>query len=291
MEVTEVTTEGRLWAAHNHRHHPRPGDLPPVWGPIGPSDIEGPSPATAPELAGDTFIFWSASGTVNGGSVSTQPILIGTDIPTFPPGRGTSGTLTAWYLGPGGGNGGDALIFDAFSETAGDWLDWDDTNQPFTVSPAAARGAGDDDDTASTAGAKGLVTVTAADPFPGAPLLAFDHWLTIGAGTAIGAGGPAEVTQEPNTSGLAFAVYRQVTPAKPPSGPRFVPQWWEMGDPARALLVMLAQQSELTRSSTLLDLSASVTDRATRDTIQQALLGSVQNLAQVQLESLKSQGD
>jgi hypothetical protein len=63
-----------------------------------------------------------------------------------------------------------------------------------------------------------------------------------------------------------------------------------MGDPARALLAMLAQQSELTRSSTLLDLSASVTDRATRVAVQQALLGSVQNMAQTQLESLKAQG-
>jgi hypothetical protein len=78
--------------------------------------------------------------------VSTERTLSGTDIPIFPPGPGTSGTLTAWYVGPGGGVGGNALIFDAFSETAGDWLDWDDTNQPFTVSPAAARGAGDDDD-------------------------------------------------------------------------------------------------------------------------------------------------
>jgi hypothetical protein len=287
--MTEVTTAGMLWEAHHHRHHPRPGDLPYVWGPVGPSEIRGPLPGTALDEAGDTFIFWSASGTVNGGGVSTQRMLSGSDIPIFPPGAGTSGTLTAWYLGPGVGNG-DALIFDAFSEAAGDWLDWDDTNQPFTVSPGTARGAGDDDDTASTAGAKGLVTVTAADPFPGAPLLAFDHWLTIGAGTAIGAGAPTDVTQEPNTSGLAFAIYRQATPAKPPPGPRFRPQWWEMGDPARELLAVLAQQSDLTRSSTLLDLSASVTDRATRVTVQEALLGSVQNMAQMQLESLKSEG-
>src|ERR1700733_5298014 len=123
MGMTEVTTAGRLWQAQNHRPPPRPADLPDVWPPIGPSDIEGPLPATALDPVGDdTFIFWSASGTVNGGGVSMQRMLSGADIPVSPPGPGSSGTLTAWYVGPGVGPGGDALIFDAFSETDGDWL-------------------------------------------------------------------------------------------------------------------------------------------------------------------------
>jgi hypothetical protein len=288
--MTEVVTSGRLWTAHNHRHHPRPGDVPYVWGPIGPTNIVGSEPATAPDPVDvDHFEFWSASGTTDGGTVYPvgQRMLSDPGAPAFPSDGTTPGTVTAWYFGPGGENGRPGLIFDAFSEASGDWLDWDgDTIQPFTVTPTSARGAGDDDDEAFTDGANAPVSVTAADPFPGNPLLVFDHWLAIGDGTLPGAS-TNEITQQPNTSGFAFAIYRAVTPQSPPGPPQFVPQPWRMGDPALVIRTLLAQQSELTRTSTLFDAIVTLTDGATRIAVGEALLGSIVSMAQAQMEDLK----
>lgn len=59
--------------------------------------------------------------------------------------------MIGWYLRTGGpGNGGPpGLVFDAFNASADDWLDWDPTNDPFTVT-SGDRLAGPDDDEAVT---------------------------------------------------------------------------------------------------------------------------------------------
>src|SRR6266567_847418 len=173
-----VTSGAQTWAAHTHRNHHGAGA---VWlfGPDGPSNVTGPDPVTAPDQIGNyDFLFWSAGGAEGGGLAYPPGELTPTSpVPAFPAGT-DPGSLIAWYLQQGNGNGGPGLIFDAFSETAGDWIDWDHTNDPFTVTSGTRGAPPDNDDTVSTNDGPG--TVLAAHFFPGTDLF-FDKWLLFSA--------------------------------------------------------------------------------------------------------------
>jgi hypothetical protein len=167
--------------------------------------IEEMMTATEPLVAGNglaDFLFWSVTNSTAGSFV--YPAHERMVDPHFPPGDDAA-TLTAWYIGRGGnGPGRPALIFDAFGEDIGDWLDWGDPFDPFTVDPAARRGVGDDDDVASTD--LSAVTLTAANPWPGDPLLVFDRWLVIGDGVPPLSN---ELTEAQGWTGYAFALYKR----------------------------------------------------------------------------------
>jgi hypothetical protein len=281
--MSTLTTGGRLWSPHRHRHHPTPTQQPYLFGPA--SEIaEGSATNTAPsEVEGEQFLFWSVAGALSANGVQPPGQLTLSPVPIFAPGP-APGLETAWYIAPGIGNGRPGLIFDAFSETAGDWLDWDDTDDPFSVTPSAARGTAVDvdDDVAYTDG-KDQVTVTAAASWPGNSLVVFDTWLVVDSGAAIGAASN-ELLPPPQSGGYAFAIYRDLTPTGPPSNPQFIPQSWRMGDPA-LLVEYLRRQSELTRNAMLVEISSTITDAATRLSVQETLLKQTIATAQKQLDN------
>jgi hypothetical protein len=197
--------------------------------------------------------------------------------------------VIAWYQTPGGGGQPPerpGLEFDAILETAGNWIDWDATNDPFTVSRGSRGPQPDGDDTAYTDADEAVVT--AALHFPGTfPPYEFDQWLVFGGNTQVT--GLAEVSQALNTSGTAFAVYRRPGLGRPPRGPvAYDPWWWLKNSPVEfveGLRAVLSAQSEVGQLATLLDASAAVTDEATRATVQRALYESLIKTAEGQISA------
>lgn len=92
--------------------------------------------------------------------------------PSFPVGE-DPGSVIARYIGTGNGPPGPPnLIFDAFSATADHWLDWDSTNDPFTVASGDRQpGPGADDEAVTSSGP---AVVTALGHFPRTGLV-FEH--------------------------------------------------------------------------------------------------------------------
>ncbi len=281
--MSSLTSGGRLWSPHRHRHHPTAAEQPYIFGPAG-EIAEGLATNTAPsEVAGDRFLFWSVAGALSGSGVQPPGQLTLNPVPVFAPGP-APGLETAWYIAPGTNGGRPGLIFDAFSETAGDWIDWDGSDDPFSVTPSVARGTAVDvdDDVAYTDG-KDQVTVTATVSWPSNSLVAFDRWVVVDSGAGIAAASN-ELLPPPQSGGYAFAIYRDLTATGPPSNPPFIPQSWRMGDPA-LLVEYLRRQSELTRNAMLVEISSTITDAATRLSVQETLLKQTIVTAQKQLDN------
>lgn len=283
-----VTTGAETWTPHTHRHHA--GGSAWIFGPDGPFPVTGPFPpfAAAPAIGDLQFLFWDAAGAQGGGEAypafDTAPM----PPPVFPAGS-APGSVIAWYRAVGGTGqppGRPGLEFDAILETAGNWLDWDATNDPFTVSRGSRGPQPDGDDTAYTDGDEAVVT--AALHFPGTfPPYEFDQWLVFGANTHVTA--HDEVTQDRNTTGTAFAVYRRPGLAKPPRGPvAYDPFWWLKNSPVElveAVRALLAAQSEVGQIATLLDAVSAMTDEAASAAVQRALYESLMKAAERGLSS------
>jgi hypothetical protein len=282
-----VTSGAKTWTAHTHRNHHGGGS---TWlfGPEGPSNVTGPDPFTAPSQFGSySFLFCSAAGAEGGGLAYPPGELTPTSpVPSFPAGD-DPGSVIAWYVAIGNGNGGPALFFDAFSETAGDWIDWDHSNDPFTVTSGTRGAPPDDDDTVSTNNGPG--TVTAAHFFPGTDLV-FDQWLLFSADAHTGGTGNEQVTEDQGKSGVAVAVYRE--PGSPGwrLGRQYVaydPFWWLKNSPVEVERTILGLQSEATQISSLIDLSSAVSDQRIRALVQRGMYESLISIANRQLGAQK----
>jgi len=262
-----------------------------VWlfGPDGPSNVTGPDPVTAPAQIGDYhFLFWSAGG-AQGGGLAYPPgeLTPSAPVPAFPAGT-DPGSLIAWYLEQGNGNGGPALIFDAFSETAGDWIDWDHTNDPFTVTSGTRGAPPDTDDTVSTSDGPG--TVLAAHFFPSSNLF-FDKWLVFSGSAHVSLSDQEQVTQDQGTTGVAVAVYREPDKSHgrlPGQYYAYDPWWWLKNSPVEISQTILSQQSELTQIATLIDLSSAISNQRTRAMVQRGMYETLISTANRQLGAQKT---
>lgn len=284
-----VTSGAQTWTAHTHRNH-HGGGTTWLFGPEGPSNVTGPDPFTAASEIGDyRFLFCSAAGAEGGGLAYPPGELTPTSpVPSFPAGT-DPGSLIAWYLGAGDGPGGPALYFDAFSETAGDWIDWDHSNDPFTVTGGTRGAPPDDDDTVYTNNGPG--TVVAAHFFPGSDLV-FDRWLVFSANAHVGGTDHDQVTEDQSQSGVAVAVYRE--PDRPGwrLGRQYVaydPWWWLKNSPVEVERTILSQQSEATQIASLIDLSSAVSNQRNRALVQRGMYESLIAIANKQLGAQKGQ--
>ena len=281
--MSMVTSGAETWTAHTHRHHA--GGTTWLFGPEGPASINGQDPVQAQAQIGTAdFLFWNAAGAQGGGLAYPAGQLIPSPTPVFPAGT-DPGSVIAWYVEPGGnGNGGPGLFFDALLETAGNWIDWDATNDPFTIT-RGVRGAGPDgDDFASTGNDEAVVT--ASDLFPGTnPPLVFDQWLVFGDQLSVSA--HAEVTLQRGNSGTAFAIYRRPGTTRPkfPHEELYDPWWWLKNSPVESVQELLGAQSEVSQIATLIDFSAAISDARTRVALQRGLYEALVSTAQRQLNA------
>ena len=154
--------------------------------------------ATAAELEGLRFVFWSASDGIGGAVTTTSSIdqQVG-DSPL---------TLTAWYypVGGDGGPGDSGYLIDAFSATLNDFVD--DDFVTVTSDPSLTS-------TANVAGwvpTKAAQVLTAYGSVHGGQV--FQSWL----GAASATGATASLAQ--GASGLAIAAYRAQQIAIPRPG-------------------------------------------------------------------------
>ena len=277
--MSMVTTEWATWGPHSHRHHAASEVA--LVGPEGPSNVTGSDPLSAPpSIGGAQFLFWSVAG-ADGGD-TTYPHGDLTPSPSFPTGT-DPGSATAWYIQTGGnGQGPPGLIFDAFLETTGSWIDWDSTNDPFTVTQGTRGAPPDDDDEAYTEG--GDAIVDADDAFPGSGYI-FDKWLLIGDSAQLFGSGPRQVTERQGTRGVAIAVYRE---SKVRVNRVAGPVWWrDEGDPASRVRQYLQHETELGQIASLIDFSSVISDTTTRARLQQGMYESLISSAQRQLNELK----
>jgi hypothetical protein len=86
--MSTLTTGGRLWSPHRHRHHPTPTQQPYLFGPA--SEIaEGSATNTAPsEVEGEQFLFWSVAGALSANGVQPPGQLTLSPVPIFRAGSG-----------------------------------------------------------------------------------------------------------------------------------------------------------------------------------------------------------
>ena len=185
-----VINAKRIGSPAGHHRQPRTGPTSSTL--IGGATTEATSGsfihATASELAGLRFVFWSASDGIGGATVTTPTIdqQVG-DHPL---------TLTAWYY-PSGGDGGQGdsgYLIDAFSATLNDFVDDDFvvvTSDPSLTSTANVAGW------VPTAHTEQL---TAYASIHGGQV--FEQW--VGDPDAVG----AIATLGEGTSGVAIATYR-----------------------------------------------------------------------------------
>ena len=272
--MSQVTTGAETWAAHTHRHHAAAAAW--IFGPAGPTDTTGPFPVVAaPTIGAADFLFWNAAGAQGGGLAYPAGQLTPSPTPVFPAGS-EAGSVIAWYAAHGGPNGGrPGLVVDALLETAGNWIDWDATNDPFTVTRGSRGPQPDNDDTVYTDGDEAVVT--AAEAFPGTfPAANFDQWLVFG--------GNIQVSH-------AFAVYRRPGRFKIPwVPPNYDPWWWLKNSPVEFVAnvrEILAAQPEVSQIATLLDISSAISDRELRAAVQRSMYESLITSAQRQLEAGK----
>lgn len=278
--MAQVTSGAETWVPHTHRHH-HSGGTEWLWGPDGPANVSGLDPQSAPSQIGDyEFLFWAASGTTDGdvtytaGETSVHP--------TFP-GTADPGSVIAWYADRGDGPPGPPnLLFDAFNASADDWLDWDSTNDPFTVTSGDRQAGPDDDDEAVTTDAPAVVT--ALPHFPGTGL-AFDHWLVFDSSHQHVVGG--QVTQDVDTGGYAVAVYLDPTrqPHKIPNvnDRLYDPWWWLKNSPVEGVQQLIKEQGEAAQITTLIDASQAITSRHARAQVQHGLYEALISVAREQL--------
>jgi len=137
------------------------------------------------------LIFWSVTNGVTGSIYPAGPL----------PGQTAddSGlTITAWYLPTGGiGNGGTAIIDDAFSAVLGNFID--DTFVTVTSDPSLT----------SQANVVGIVPTAKAETLKANPSVAstgepFSKWMSFGAGTAVG----DTINVPAGAVGMAIALYQ-----------------------------------------------------------------------------------
>ncbi len=144
--------------------------------------------ATAAELAGLRFVFWSASDGIGGGVTTTTTVdqQVG-DSPL---------TLTAWYYPVGGidGPGDSGYLIDAFSATLNDFVD--DDFVTVTSDPSLTSAA----NVAGWVPTKQAEVLTAFGSIHGGQV--FQTWV----GDAPATGATASLAQ--GASGLAIATYR-----------------------------------------------------------------------------------
>jgi hypothetical protein len=281
--MSMVTTGAETWAAHTHRHHA--GGTAWIFGPEGPTQTTGPDPVTAmPTIGSAQFLFWNAAGAQGGGLAYPAGELTPTPTPVFPAGT-DPGSVIAWYVETGGPpNGGPpGLYFDALLETEGNWIDWDATNDPFTVGNGVRGPQPDDDDEAYTD--TGAAAVSAQQFFPGTGLI-FDQWLVFGDHTHVSPTDRWTVTQDSDTSGIAFAVYKHPSAVHVPRTPVEGPvRWFDRGDPAPRIQQILREQSELGQIASLIDYSAVIADAHTRSLVQHGMYEALIATAQAQLNA------
>jgi hypothetical protein len=195
--MSQLTTAYRHWTPHKHRNHHagRVGEEVPGIAPM--VTVATWQEAQAPQPPNEQFLFWSVTGNTVGQRYSASTSASA----AFPPGTAPA-TMTAWYeplrVGPVGGPG---VRVDAFSLATGDFLDWGNGWDPFTVDPARKR----DDDKVDTSAGSASVTAEGAWGGPGHPLR-FETWLTFRFAPA------AEVAAQElllcsDQSGVAFALY------------------------------------------------------------------------------------
>jgi hypothetical protein len=280
--MAQVTSGAETWVPHTHRHH-HSGGTEWLFGPEGPATVSGTDPQSAASQIGDyKFLFWAASGTTTGdltydaGVTSVQPVF---------PGTGDPGSVIAWYIDQGGSNGGPpGLVFDAFSATADDWLDWDGTNDPFTVTSGDRQPGPDDDDEAVTSNAPAVVT--ALGHFPGTGLV-FDHWLVFDIQHQhITAYNVEQLTQDEGTSGYAVAVY--VDPTRTgwhiPQVPwAYDPWWWLKNSPVEGIQQLIREQGEAAQIASLIDASQAITSPQARTKVQHGLYEALLSVARERL--------
>jgi hypothetical protein len=281
--MAQVTSGAETWVPHTHRHH-HGGGTQWLFGPDGPSNVSGSDPQNATSQIGDyRFLFWAASGTTDGdltydaGQTSVNP--------TFP-GGGDPASVIAWYVGTGGGDQPPpppGLVFDAFSATADDWLDWDGTNDPFTVTSGDRLPGPDDDDEVVTSDASAVVT--AMGHFPGTGLV-FDHWLVFDTTHQhITAWDQEQLTQDEGTTGYAVAVY--VDPSRRfhiPDVPRaYDPWWWLKNSPVEGLQQLIREQGEAAQIASLIDASEAITSPRARTMVEHGLYEALLSVAKQKL--------
>ena len=277
--MAQVTSGAETWVPHTHRHH-HTGGTEWLFGPDGPSNVTGSDPVIAPEQIGDyRFLFWAASGTTTGDL--TYDAGQTTAAPSFSAGSDPASVI-AWYAGIGNGPPGPPnLVFDAFNASADDWLDWDHTNDPFTVTSGDRQAGPDADDEVVTSDAPGVVT--AMGHFPGTGLL-FDHWLIFdSADQHVTAWDAEQLTQDEDTSGFAVAVYLDPTrqPHKPPSSNDrlYDPWWWLKNSPVEGIQQLIRQQGEAAQITTLIDASRAITSPSARAKVQHGLYEALLSVA------------
>jgi hypothetical protein len=278
--MAEVTSGAETWVPHTHRHH-HSGGTEWLFGPEGPSNTSGSDPHVAASQIGSyDFLFWAASGTTVGdltydaGQTSVTP--------SFPTG-GDPASVIAWYVGTGNG-GPPALVFDAFSATADDWLDWDGTNDPFTVTSGDRQPGPDDDDEVVTSDAPAVVT--ALGHFPGTGLV-FDHWLVFDTEQQhVTAWDVEQLTQDEGTSGYAVAVYVDPTRRRwhiPDVPVAYDPWWWLKNSPVEGIQQLIREQGEAAQIASLIDASQAITSQRSRAMVQHGLYEALLSVAQQQL--------
>ena len=281
--MSQVISGAETWVPHTHRHHHSSGS---EWlfGPDGPTNTSGPDPVSVPSTIGSyDFLFLAASGTTDGDLTYDPGVMSAT--PSFPAGT-DPGSVIGWYTASGGpGNGQPGLVFDAFNASADDWLDWDSTNDPFSVTSGDRLPGPDADDEVVTADAPGVVT--AMGHFPGTGLL-FDHWLVFDTNHQhIATHNIEQVTQDMDTSGYAIAVY--LDPSRQPRRPHFPddrlydPWWWLKNSPVEGIQQLIKEQGEAAQITSLIDASRAITSPHARTMVQHGLYEALLSVAREKL--------
>jgi hypothetical protein len=281
--MAQVTSGAETWVPHTHRHH-HSGGQEWIFGPDGPSNISGNDPQNALAQIGNfQFLFWAASGTTMG-DITYNPGQTSVN-PAFDPG-GDPASVIAWYVETGG-NGQPSppnLTFDAFNASVDDWLDWDSTNDPFTVTSGDRLTGPDDDDEVITADAPAVVT--ALGHFPGTGLI-FDHWLVFDTQHQhITTLDIEQLTQDEDTTGYAVAVYLDPTrqPRKRfPDERLYDPWWWLKNSPVEGIQQLIREQGDAAQIASLIDASTAITSPQSRAMVQHGLYEALLTVAQEQL--------
>ena len=281
--MAQVTSGAETWVPHTHRHH-HSGGTEWLFGPDGPTNVTGADPVTVPASIGSyELLFLAASGTTDGDITYDHGVMSAN--PSFAAG-GDPGSVIGWYIGTGGNGppGPPNLIFDAFDASADDWLDWDHTNDPFTVTSGDRLAGPDDDDEVVTTDAPAVVT--ASGHFPGTSLL-FDHWLVLDSSHQhVMFGDIEQLTQDEDTTGYAIAVYLDPTrqPHKPPRQyVAYDPWWWLKNSPVEGIRQLIREQGEAAQIASLIDASMAITSQRSRAMVQQGLYKALLTVAEQQL--------
>lgn len=264
--MANLTISGGVWTPGSHRHHHSgtggehfdPTNLPMASGRVHSDALEHED--------GKTFLFWSWSGATETNTSMDRSVWV-----TYPSGP-QSATLTRWYLRDSDLQGsGPGVFFDAFSLESGDFLDWGDDFDPFTV----ARGARNDEFASS---ASSDVLVTAEQIWPGGGPLLFTGWLVL-RGSAIGHGN--ELSEVQGGSAYAIATYATPNNLERPIIERIPPFIYTSGD---ASLIT----RELSQLGNINELALALADAQGRAAIQTSVMRYLVDVGQAQLKQLSS---